>query len=580
MMDVTPSKLERLSEAWPRIWPWVAGLAGVALLGGLFYFLATLGPRKVSGVAAQASRVELTAEQRNLSDAIGELRNKYQLQQQATSEPAGEAAMRFLDEAIAQQRKLLRLNPQAGAEQNARLDWLVAARATERAKLAVRRIAELETASAEDQKAGRAEAAVEKLREALQRQREVNNSGADAHWKNLVRETQLAQTLAAAEAVSIYHEFQTALQEARAAAAGQRWAEALAAFGRAREARAQLNQRYGRTQFADQQSLAAIDAEIDSLGAAAAVAEIDAQEKAADTAAEKGRAQEAAELYQKAGDMQRDLNEKFAGSRFVTTQRMEEFEIKRQTVLSAEPIAAVAALDHAAAASLLKRQVVAAGQKIHEAAALLKKAEAEYPKSRNFDGVLKIKLAYLGTWHDDIRKVQDLIYERLVPVPEANNVLMLKTEMPQEIYAKVMSADPSRNQGHGLPVDSVTWPDAQEFCQRLSWLLGTRVRLPSEREFRSALGAGDGPAWNAENAEGHSQEAGRQNPNAAGFYDLAGNVAEWLEPAGANAKAAPVAGGSYLDSPTVLKTFPVVLTDKTERARHIGFRVVVELAID
>ncbi len=226
---------------------------------------------------------------------------------------------------------------------------------------------------------------------------------------------------------------------------------------------------------------------------------------------------------------------------------MEALEIKRQTVLSAELMTAVVALDHAATACLLKRQVVVAGQKITDARALLERVEAEFPKSRNFDGALKIKLAYLGLRRRDIRQLQDQIYDRLVPVSETSNLLMLKTELTKEIDAKLMRTDPSRNLGRARPVDYVTWLEAQEFCQRLSWLLGTRARLPTEREFRAALGEGDSPTWSVETAGGHSQEVGRQQTNAAGFHDLTGNVAEWLEPAVTDAKAAPVAGGSYLD---------------------------------
>ena len=572
------TRLEQIGEVFTRLRPWLLGVAGLALLGGLYYYLATLGPRSVAEEKAEPVRVALNAELRKLSDDIGELERKYQ--RRAAAEPAGEAAIRQLEQAIVQQRELLRRNPRAGLEQNVRLERLAAARDTEQAKITVGRIADLEAGADRDREAGRPEATAEKLREALRLQRSVDNSNADARYKNFVRETRLAQTLETAEAEPIHREFEAAVRQARAAAAEQRWADALAAFGHARDTQAQLNQQYGRTQYADQPGLEAIDAEIASLNAAGAAAEIDAREKGADAAAELGRVLEAAELYQRARDLQHDLNTKFARSRFVSTQRTEELEVKRQTVLSAELLTASAALDRAAAACLLKRQVVAASQKVADAAALLARVEAEFPKSRNLDGALKIKLAYLGLRRGDIRQLQDQVYDRLVPVPEIKNVLMLRTELPQEIFAKVMSKNPSRNPGPALPVDSVNWLDAQEFCQRMSWLLGTRTRLPTEREFRAALAAADGPAWTAETGGGHSRETGLQKGNVAGFADLTGNLAEWLQPAAANTATAPVAGGSYLDPLPVVKTCPVVPAEKNERARHIGFRIVVELAID
>jgi hypothetical protein len=577
-MENWRTTLGKIGEVLPRVWPWAAGAAGLALLGGLYYFLGTMGPGKEAAEKLEPTRIELTADQRKLSDDIGELESKYR--RRAADNLAGEAAIALLEGAMVQQRELLRQNPRAGIEQNVRLDRLVAARDTERAKLGGVRIGGLESAAGDDERAGRSEAAAEKLREALQLQRAVNNSEADPRHKNFVRETRLIQTLETAEAEPLHRESEAALRLARTAAAEQRWADALAAFARARDAQAQLNQRYSRTQFADQPGLDAIEAEIASLNAAGAAAEIEALEKKADAAADLGRAQEAAELYGRTRDLQRELNVKFARSRFVSTPRLEALEIRRQTVLSAELAAAAEVLDRAAAACLLKRQVVAAEQKIADALALLDRVQKEFPKSRNFDAALKTKLGYLGSHRADLRELQDQIYDRLAPVPEQANILMLRTELPQEIYTRVMSNNPSRNPGRALPVDSASWHDAQAFCQRLSWLLGTRTRLPSEAEFRAALGQNAGAVASAESAGGRSQETGQRKPNVAGFADLAGNLAEWLEPASASGAAAPVAGGSYLDPMEVLKTVPVVPTDKAERARHIGFRVVVELTLE
>jgi len=577
-MPFVHTKLRRWSEAVARRWPWLAGAVGLVLLGWFYNFLADLGSRPSADGSPVAGRAALNAEQSRLSDDIGEREKKYQ--RMTTAGIGGDEAIALLDRALETQRRLLQLNPRAGVEQNVRLERLTAARDTEHAQLAVKKIAELENAADEERRAGRPAAAVEKLRAALALQREVDNSNADGLLKNFSREMSLVQEIETAEAEPIAQEFEIAMKQAHAAVAEQRWADALAAFGRARDAQTRINHDYARTRFTDLTVLNDIETEIASLNAAGAAAEIDAREKDADAAAELGRAKAAAGLYQAAYDLQRELNAKFERSRFVSTQRLAEIEIKRQTALAAEMLTAAVALDRAAAAALLKRRVLAAERKIAAAVELLERVEADYPKARNFDGALKIKLAYLDLRRPELRTLQDWVYDRLVPVPEVKNLLMLKTEVPQEFYARVMSTNPSRNVGGALPVDSVSWNDAQEFCRRLSWLLGTRVRLPAEMEFRAALGSGDMAAWSAEASAGHSQETGGQAANAAGFYDLTGNVAEWLQPAAADSLAAPVAGGSYLDAGAELKKIPLAETDKNERARHIGFRVVVEFPID
>jgi formylglycine-generating enzyme required for sulfatase activity len=140
----------------------------------------------------------------------------------------------------------------------------------------------------------------------------------------------------------------------------------------------------------------------------------------------------------------------------------------------------------------------------------------------------------------------------------------------------VMSTNPSRNPGRALPVDSVNWSDAQEFCTRLSWLLGARVRLPTADEFRVAAGDAVGAYWGSHNTDGRSREIGSQKPNTSGFHDLAGNLAEWTAAAD-DADKALVFGGSYLDAPETLARVPTELRPKSDRARHVGLRILVEL---
>ena len=53
------------------------------------------------------------------------------------------------------------------------------------------------------------------------------------------------------------------------------------------------------------------------------------------------------------------------------------------------------------------------------------------------------------------------------------------------------------------------------------------------------------------------------------------NVAEWLAAEAATAEA-PVIGGSYLDPAAAVRRAPVEPRAKSDRARHIGFRFVVE----
>ena len=122
----------------------------------------------------------------------------------------------------------------------------------------------------------------------------------------------------------------------------------------------------------------------------------------------------------------------------------------------------------------------------------------------------------------------------------------------QEEYQRVMGSNPSHSQGARLPVERVSWEDAQEFLQRLAKAEpGTNYRLPTEAEWEYACRAGTttsywfGGALNGEqaNCDGNCPhgteskgpplmrpvEVGRYGANPFGLFDQHGNVWEWCQ---------------------------------------------------
>jgi formylglycine-generating enzyme required for sulfatase activity len=55
---------------------------------------------------------------------------------------------------------------------------------------------------------------------------------------------------------------------------------------------------------------------------------------------------------------------------------------------------------------------------------------------------------------------------------------------------------PSFFRGIDLPVESITWDDAEEFCLRIAAITGRAYRLPSEAEWEYACRAGAGTPFN------------------------------------------------------------------------------------
>jgi formylglycine-generating enzyme required for sulfatase activity len=138
-----------------------------------------------------------------------------------------------------------------------------------------------------------------------------------------------------------------------------------------------------------------------------------------------------------------------------------------------------------------------------------------------------------------------------------------KYEVTQAQYKSVMGANPSNFKGDDLPVESVTWNDAVDFCRQLSQLTHRNYRLPTEAEWEYAARAGttgpfagnlDAMTWYNGNASGRTHPVGQKQPNAFGLYDMNGNVWEWCQ--------------------SKYKTYPYKADDGRENLQETAVRVI------
>lgn len=118
-----------------------------------------------------------------------------------------------------------------------------------------------------------------------------------------------------------------------------------------------------------------------------------------------------------------------------------------------------------------------------------------------------------------------------------------KMEVTQKLWKAVMGNRPSFWKGDDLPVENISWKDAQEFIKKLNQVTGHIFRLPTEAEWEYAARGGDkskgykfsggnyigNVAWCGDNSGDKTHSVGSKSPNELGIYDMSGNVYEWCQ---------------------------------------------------
>ena len=180
----------------------------------------------------------------------------------------------------------------------------------------------------------------------------------------------------------------------------------------------------------------------------------------------------------------------------------------------------------------------------------------------------------------------------------SNDFYLGKYEVTQAQWQALMSNNPSYFKGDNLPVEQVSWDDAQKFISKLNAQNdGYKYRLPTEAEWEYAARSGttgdyagslDSMAWYGANSGSKTHEVGTKQANAWGLFDMHGNVWEWCQdwygnyqsgsvtdPTGASSGSDRVGrGGGWYNGAVNLRSALRGSYSPLGRGSNLGFRVV------
>ena len=164
----------------------------------------------------------------------------------------------------------------------------------------------------------------------------------------------------------------------------------------------------------------------------------------------------------------------------------------------------------------------------------------------------------MGSDIKEVESQEDEYPQHLVEIKSFFMSKYLITQQQWNIIANLATVnrelpiEPAYFQGDNLPVERVSWNEAQEFCDRLSQFKNRNYCLPSEAQWEYVCRAKTitpfyfGETINTDLANYSASEfnktttVGSFPPNSFGLHDLHGNVWEWC---------ADYYNGNYQDAP-------------------------------
>jgi len=549
---------------------WLLVIIFAVVIFGSFYALSSLGPRSVTGgsedrVTDQVA-LELLERSREREERFGEL----------LLEGVVDANdVEVLSEAIALQKRYIAALPARDFMAENRLEKLERRYSEYMGEILAREADFLETrARAETDPREK----LSLLQEAIAVREDIRDRYGASSRNDMGYLSKLRRETSTMEIQPIYERSLALEEEGDELTENREFKTAVARYNEAANLQEEINRNYSNLSLAQPRRAARLREKEATVLSGEFRRQIDELIREANDLVYEEKYEEAATAFSRAREMQRNLNLEYPRSPYASRGREERLRVQMQNASAHSSYERLGDLEILLNRSLREENFDEARLLIEQISDRISRFELRYSLSTLPIKPLADRILYLDRKKGLLEQIQAAVESDLRPIPGEPSSLLYATEVPQYLYELVMDANPSRNAGMDLPVETVSLAEAEDFVSRVGWILAREARLPTLGEFKAAAEA----VASMQNFEVYSSSSGTNEPQPVeslsadenGYFHLLGNVSEMVILSDAVGDVGSL-GGNLRTLEDQMREFIPTKIDPGERNRMVGFRFVV-----
>jgi len=327
--------------------------------------------------------------------------------------------------------------------------------------------------------------AISQMRSALESQNRINNELPNCDRVNYPRSAELQSWIYTLEAEPLYRQFLDTRAEALKYQENKDWNASIAELRTAISIQSDINHQFPDAPQADVTEIMRLDDLVMEAEAQLLYSKSVENLEKSKNYMDAGKEDIALNMMSEALDIQNTINLKYPHTSVFSKTRSETISAQLQTIRAEETVDRIIQLNSDLDLLLSVGMTDKISLKLADLTDTFRILDDEYPLYPNPPLKIRNKVQYLKKILENLASIAAILNQlKTYPVPLNGKPSKLSELVPQQLYLLVMGKNPSRTQNKDSPVDSVSWEDVMDFCEKLSYITTLEIQIPNLEAIR------------------------------------------------------------------------------------------------